>query len=234
MPEGDTLILTMAKVVKKAIPVLLLLPFVFSCITIEEEIWLKADGSGSAVIKFLMPVHLFQNEGVRRHLARQIPLTPDAVKKKFEQMNGIEVKKVDEYFTRQKLRVLEVHLDFRHISNLSDSSVTYALLHQGKYSQLLIKVKRQKKEGAKSQTPRGRQIDEIVRNSLKRYQIRFTIHFPTPISGTVRLQKKGKRDATWHIPFNEIYTSGPPIVGKVIYFKEPSLWDRIVNFFRYP
>ncbi len=205
-----------------------------ACLTIEEEIWLKPDGSGLAKVKFIMPVSLFENEKVRRALSYQIPLTPERLRQKFSKMPGISVKNVDEYITPQKMRVMEADLAFDHIGRLSDKAVMYQLTEYQDTVTLTVTITRQHRKGAASRRKRKINIEEILEKNFQKYQIKFLVHFPTRIIQIENFEKAGKRDAKWHVSFSTIFKDGPPIKGKVTYYKEPNLWEKLINYFRFP
>lgn len=206
--------------------------FFYSCLTIEQELWLKEDGSGFTIIKYKMPANLFADKETQKRLSYQIPVTPEKIQEKFSNMKGITVKKIDEYLTRDKMKVIEADLTFDNIKNLNDGTLDY-YINEDKNNKVLKIVLRRKVHRGNTNVNKRINVEEIVKKNLKKYQFRLTIHLPSEIVDTENLEKKGERDAFWTVPFNVIYEGGKPLVASIKFRGEPSLWEKFLNFFRF-
>lgn len=218
------------KALRKSPSVILTLFFLYSCLTIEQDIWLRPDSSGLTRIKYKIPASLFADEETQRRLSYQIPVTPEKIREKFSKMSGIKIKKIKNYLTREKMKVIEAVLEFDHIKDLSDGVLNFSVDEDENYKTLYISITRNVKKGD-VQRGRALNVEELVKQNLEKYQYSLAIHFPSAVVENEGVEKTGKREIRWSVPFNEIYSGGSPLQGKIKYKGEINLWERFLNLF---
>jgi len=213
-----------------------------NCLSVEEYISINIDGSGTAIIKYIVPKNFYSNPQMPPEMLQSIyPLTPEAIKKSVEEKKGVKLLSLDTEKDEKNV-IITTKIEFENISNLSDRSTKYEIIDEGDEKLLKIKLnikeKKEeppkqeytKKEGEEEPLITKEKIQEMVIKNLEKYQNKIIIKFPTKIT-ECNAEKKSRRTAYWTIPTSIFYTGGEDIIIKAKFKAKIGILDRILNLF---
>ncbi len=206
---------------------LLLLAFLPACLTVEQNIALRLDGSASVRLSYQVPAALTTNpkglEDMHKRLGFALPLTENDARDFFKGNPGVEVEGFTST-TEKGLYWAVVTLSCTNIERLSHGPLSYSLRDLGGVKVFSITAASTGFRPPQPQkTPGKPSVGQILETAMAVSQrgliLKVMTTFPTRVlssNGTI-----SGRSVTWVVPL----LSGATLEAKFRAF--PSLWDRI-------
>jgi len=217
------------------LPLLALCAFITACLTVEQSIALRLDGSAQIKISYEIPEFLAGNKNAKEEIKKRyglsVPLSEDEMRNFYAGIPGMTLEKVSS--SNQKgIHKLEAVLSCRNIDRLIHGPFSYSINDLGgvKVFRIAFAMPSQPKP-VKPPKSRGhlapsKVFEQIMEGAERSLAIKVTTTFPTRV-----LSSNGKisgRTVTWVAPLlpapkKEI--SGAVFEARFRAF--PSLWEKL-------
>jgi hypothetical protein len=188
------------------------LPFLSTCLTVEEEIELNMDGSGKGKIVYIMPTGFYKGQVG----AGQLNITEDSVRKDISGREGIDLEYVKTEMDEDNVKIVAA-FSFENITLLSQRNIKYALDDMGDMIEFRVWIR-----------PHGGKAKEIVKQFFESYVSKLKVDFPSKVLET-NGKTEGRQKVRWEVPLSKLIGIREDIVLWARFSKKKSLIDRILN-----
>jgi len=217
------------------LPLLFLCAFLPACLTVEQNITLRLDGSAQIKISYEIPEFLARNknskEEIKKMYGLNVPLSEDEMRSFFAGIPGVALENVSS--SNQKgIHKLEAVISCRNIDGLMHGPFSYRINDLGgvKVFRISFTMPPQpepvKPPKSKGHLPPSKVFEHIMAGSERSLAIKVTTTFPTRV-----LSSNGNisgRTVTWVAPLFPVpkkEASGAVFEARFRAF--PSLWEKI-------
>lgn len=182
-----------------------------SCISVEEELEVKPDGSGKGKITYIMPTSFYKG-------GQGVQINEETIKKSVEKMKGVHLEKVRTEIGENDVKVI-AKFKFDHVKNLSQRGITYTLEDMGDMIEFRVVLQ-----------PAGGRAHQLVKKVLQGFISKLKVELPAKViesNGKI----EGRRKVTWNVPLSKIAGGKEATVLWARYSKKRSILDRILDLF---
>jgi hypothetical protein len=192
------------------------------CINVEQEIWLKTDGSGTARITYMIPENFFTNPSSKKpDVYGNFPMSVAELESMYKGKDGIVIRKAYSE-TDDNYRYFIADMDFEKVEQIGVPPVKFSYTTEVKEKLFKFTVKR---DAAEAQKVR---FQSMINKALDRNYLKITVHFQTKILKTDSEKSKG-RTAVWDFPLSKVARSHETgLIGEARTGVAPSFFEKLI------